>query len=106
MNPNYHRDMIPLGASGYTMGNTSGVIFVYDNITWKYTEFPNALSFYGGYESPIQGIYLFDLTTDIYETQNLFDISCYYEIVGNIGKGYVRGDVYWCYFEYLALLFK
>ncbi len=80
MNCMFHRSQVPLGATGSYLGNSSAIIFTLFNITWKYTEFPNAISFYSEYdEVPLEGNYLFDLDHDPYETKNLLsDRNPYY----------------------------
>jgi hypothetical protein len=73
-NHEFYRWIVPLGATGSYMGNSSGIVYVVDNITWKYTVFPNALSFYGAYEAPQQGTFLFNLDADPFEENNLYEL--------------------------------
>jgi hypothetical protein len=98
-NTRFHRDVAFLGASGVTMGSaqpgvqrpTAGVVFNFENISWKYTDFPNAFAFYGDYEPQAHlGSYLFDLTSDPYETNNLIDSpSLLHKAAVELGVGYV-----------------
>lgn len=98
-NSQFQRDIAYLGAAGLSLGSaqpgvqrpTSGVVFVYENISWKYTDFPNAFAFYGDYEPQADlGSYLFDLTSDPYETNNLFNSPLSLHIAAaQLGMGYV-----------------
>lgn len=55
---------------------SAGVVFLYEDRIWKYTDFPNSQAFYGSYEDiPDLGSYLFDLTNDPTESYNLYSLN-------------------------------
>ena len=98
-NEQYTREVAFLGAAGLVSGSaepgvqrpTAGVVFYYGNVTWKYTDFPNAFAFYGEYEPrPELGGYLFDLDSDPFETVNLVDSAAsLHKSAVTLGMAYV-----------------
>jgi hypothetical protein len=85
-NPSFKRSTVYLGGAGDVMGigsnvsglnrPSAGVVYLYQERFWKYTDFPNSQAFYGTYdETPDLGSFLFDLTHDPNETMNLFPLA-------------------------------
>mmetsp|Transcript_82261 Transcript_82261/g.229287 ORF Transcript_82261/g.229287 Transcript_82261/m.229287 type:complete len:359 (+) Transcript_82261:1-1077(+) len=76
LNPEFHRSEVHLGYMDYAYnGNGFGVVLESNGFYWKYTYRPNTAESLKGYGTLRNDVYLFDLTNDPTESQNLLDVD-------------------------------
>lgn len=76
INDQFTRDVVPISIQGRNAAYSSGIVFKYNGKTWKYTNVPNILAYFVGYDSVLlNDPYFFELTADPYETTNLIDFA-------------------------------
>ena len=76
INDKFIRDVVPLSMSGYNSAYFSGIVFKYNGKTWKYANKINFIAYYVSYDyTLLNEPFLFDLTSDPYESTNLIDYA-------------------------------
>lgn len=83
----FHRKEMPLGAAGEVYGGSScGMVFEQDGRYWKYTLVPDAVAAYVRYLPDYHNeTFLFDLTNDPTESNNLMDMLAKRKLGGKEG---------------------
>lgn len=74
INDKFSRDVVPISMTGRNAAYSSGIVFKYNGKTWKYTNIPNILAYFVGYDPTLlNNPYFFELSGDPFETTNLID---------------------------------